>query len=859
MEYKSLLNESELDLRDIVLGGSSDGILKVVSSTVGVYTLSGQFSTIGDTISVINLNGLNTGMLVEGSNLYYTNARSRAAISAGLGILYNSSTGVISLPQAVDLTSTVQFGALGLGVAPSYALHIKNSSNPQLVIDSNAGATSEMRHYVAGVLTSTFFATATSLNLRSVTSIPLNLGAGNTNYMTILSSGLVSVGGTISDTVSRFEVIDINNLGITINAPTPRYNMYESDAASNEKWWDQLAISGALSFRAVNDAQSAASSWMTVDRTGIAIDAISFPNGNVGIGVYPGYLLHLAGSQTNTINMYMNSTTTSPVANADMYGLIHYGRLNYVSGATNFGTGQYLALTMNVPTSTTVVNATSVVCVQPTNSGAGSVTNARTLQVAAPAVGTACNIATWTENLSVGSGYFSNTPPTYGAIIQGSVGIGCTSFHNALQVATGGATDTGTYGKAIQTVRPAASALHLAFVRQSSWVWGLGFLYNTNTFAIYNSPSGTDSSNTAPAFSIDTFNTAYFAGSVGINTNNPQDKLDMSSGAIRFYNGTDYQRLYAGQWGLYLTTNRLSGSLMRMGEYNGNLGIWTGDGATGYNFALGTPSGKDIYICPANITSVYCMSTSNIGMGGAPTSTGGYFTRLDIQNGGVGPSIKVQDSTGSGRGHIQFGSHATATNNVHIGCEGNGAFYVWNGTFGTGVQKLLLDSSGNLTIAGNLQTGAFQNYVDQAAFAQLYLSGGTSTMFFASPSNAKYTGFDTAGTSQYYTADVTNKYVTNGATAYRGGYARISVTGSLSTSTTGQVQLFLYDSFAGVTISSPFLVSTTTTTQYVPFHVEMVYQFNWKARAEFYVGWVSGGSCTVTLYAPKLTVVRIGS
>lgn len=204
---------------------------------------------------------------------------------------------------------------------------------------------------------------------RSNLAIGLSANNSATSQLYISTGGLVSITGTISDSVSRFEVFDTNNLGITINAPTPRYNMYESDAALNEKWWDVLAISGTLSYRVVNDAQSSAATFMQVDRTGITIDSVAFPGGKVGIG------------------------TTSP--------------------------------------------------------------------------STLLTVAAGTE-----------------------------------------ATD---YGKCIQTVRPAASALHMAMIREGTYKWGIGYLYNTNTFGIFNSLSSTDASNTSAALAINS------SGNLGVN------------------------------------------------------------------------------------------------------------------------------------------------------------------------------------------------------------------------------------------------------------------------------------------------------------------------------------------------------
>ena len=54
----------------------------------------------------------NSDDMAEGaSNRYFTDARARAAISAGTGVSYNSSTGVISLPQAVGTTDGPTFSS----------------------------------------------------------------------------------------------------------------------------------------------------------------------------------------------------------------------------------------------------------------------------------------------------------------------------------------------------------------------------------------------------------------------------------------------------------------------------------------------------------------------------------------------------------------------------------------------------------------------------------------------------------------------------------------------------------------------------------------------------------------------------
>jgi len=437
-----------------------------------------------------------------------------SALTGRMSIL-GVNSGVESVPiLCLDRSNTY----VGIGKNnPIGQLDIQSATNPQLVIGSTGGATAEFRQYVGSTNTMTMFSDATQGTMRTVANIPLNLGTNNTNYVSVLGTGGVVIGATGVTSVSKFEVVDTNNLGITVNAPTPRYNMYESDATTDEKWWDVLALSGILTYRIVNDAQSASSNYMVVDRTGATVASVAFPNGNVGIGIStPSYLLHLAGSQTNTINTLFTSTTIAPGTNADMYGIINYARLNHVSGSTNYATGQYAALTLTVPMGATVVEANSIVGAAPANSGAGSVTNARTLLINAPTIGTACNIATWTENITVGSTYRTNTPPTNGALIQGNVGIGTNAPASVLQVVTNNSTEAGNYGKCIQTVRETTGASHITMVRAGTYRWGLGFLYNTNTFAIFNGVSATDSSNTSAAFTIDTSNNASFAGNVAI-------------------------------------------------------------------------------------------------------------------------------------------------------------------------------------------------------------------------------------------------------------------------------------------------------------------------------------------------------
>ena len=58
----------------------------------------------------------------------------------------------------------------------------------------------------------------------------------------------------------------------------PGIEIRDTDAVLDEKSWDFLGGGGTLLGRAVNDANSAATTWMQVERTGTTIDSVAFPS-----------------------------------------------------------------------------------------------------------------------------------------------------------------------------------------------------------------------------------------------------------------------------------------------------------------------------------------------------------------------------------------------------------------------------------------------------------------------------------------------------------------------------------------------------------------------------------------------------
>jgi len=104
--------------------------------------------------------------------------------------------------------------------------------------------------------------------------------------------------------------------------------------------------------------------------------------------------------------------------------------------------------------------------------------------------------------------------------------------------------------------------------------------------------------------------------------------------------------------------------------------------------------------------------------------------KLDVK-GMVRSSIGTGTGAGgAGYAFYQFGTSATATENWHIGTEGDGSFRFYNQGFGSGIERMRIDSSGRLLV-GKTSTGDYVTGVEfQPAGAVLsYRSSGVAGIF----------------------------------------------------------------------------------------------------------------------------------
>ena len=160
------------------------------------------------TFSTRNLTGFDTADLTEGTNLYYTDARARAAISASGDLSYNNTTGVMSFTQRTDaqvrgLISVTDAGGDG-------SLAYNNSTG---VITYTGPSASEVRAHISGGTGVTITNGSIAIGQAVATTDNVTFNDLQVDGNTIITGNL-TVNGT--STTLNVATLDVEDLNITV-------------------------------------------------------------------------------------------------------------------------------------------------------------------------------------------------------------------------------------------------------------------------------------------------------------------------------------------------------------------------------------------------------------------------------------------------------------------------------------------------------------------------------------------------------------------------------------------------------------------------------------------------------------------
>ena len=130
-------------------------------------------------------------------------------------------------------------------------------------------------------------------------------------------------------------------------------------------------------------------------------------------------------------------------------------------------------------------------------------------------------------------------------------------------------------------------------------------------------------------------------GNIGAGVSGPQDRVDIANGGgLRLRSaGNDHMRIFGGPggWGLNVTTTKVAGGALRIGELWGGLGLWAGDGGTAVNLVMAAPAGKGVYLGANGLnpqdagtkTNLTINAAGNVGVG-----TNNALRKLHVEGGG---------------------------------------------------------------------------------------------------------------------------------------------------------------------------------------------------------------------------------
>jgi len=357
-----------------LVANGSEGIRAIPGGNVGVgttspnerLTVSGNISATGNILAFGNVfstgNTNVTGNLIVGGNST-TNGNvgiGTAASSQKLAVTDNTTNDAVRITQTgagnalavYDVASdTTPFvidaeGHVGVGVAvPLSSLHVAdtilttpilcslNQNQPYLIAGttSHTGSTASWGTYGYQHRFKTDSSGVPRLT------IDTSIAGTPTELFTVFSTGgFVGIG-----TSQPQQKLTVTNGNFFLSNNIPTFSISENDGGVNAKIWDIVVDNSTWYLRGVNDSYSSATDILTVTRSGMTINNVVFPNGNVGIGTStPNERLTIVGNISATGSIFsqgigFDTATTDSINSRSSQQLV----LNAGESST-FATGQ---------------------------------------------------------------------------------------------------------------------------------------------------------------------------------------------------------------------------------------------------------------------------------------------------------------------------------------------------------------------------------------------------------------------------------------------------------------------------------------------------------------------------------------
>lgn len=309
----------------------TEAVVNIVTQT-GAYPLpSNVFSVFGRVGNVVGQAGdYTTSIVAEGTNLYYTNARSRAAISENItGINYDNATGVFSMASGYSLPSD----SIQATWTAAYNDKINSAS-------------------VSGTTTKTL-----TLNQQDGGTITTSWTDDNTDAVT-------SVFGRTGSVIAQSG--DYNSLQVTENT-----NLYFTDQRA------RFAISGNTNSGVVYQNTTGIIALDDIPNTSLLNDKVTINSKDVSLG---GSLTLTTTDVAEGTNLYF---TNARAQNALTYGNLTSGDLD-VSGGTAAVIGAGASMTLKTVNSNVGTYGSSTAIPVVTVNGKGLVTAMSTTAVSIP-------------------------------------------------------------------------------------------------------------------------------------------------------------------------------------------------------------------------------------------------------------------------------------------------------------------------------------------------------------------------------------------------------------------------------------------------------------------------------------------